>query len=251
MEVKNLLISNDFKVIKSNETPYSAFFIQEHILKTIQQYVLPNKKRNMAFESSRDAILIICNHQNPSGTIESTSTLFLYTIIEKELDGYNIMFTNWLDWINTIGSSMEQSHEVLNGIKKVNIKKPLWTKTSPASVLKALYPLIYFTPKKLQNKVNGYNLFETVSSMDPRNADLNKDYSRNFYSKVGTSLKQDFNIYDYQTTKSNLVDKLTVSLPKIGTVLLKSELSNPVNSILIKRNLALDNLIKLSLNQRK
>lgn len=135
--------------------------------------------------------LLFKNHKSKS----NINTLqVIYLNVTKNTNTYNIKFVNWLNWLNKLYNSSENAY---NLITKMNNKDLLdFNKLSDIYAFNALYPLLMHIPLNHINNISGTAFYDILRNfINRKNNDvINKDYARNVYSRLKTSIREETGI---------------------------------------------------------
>ncbi len=140
------------------------------------------------------SFIIFCNI-NMNKTKKQDSMIILYAVVTREEQYYSIKIVNWLNWIHYITNSLEHAYEAMYNFNNIT-NKTKFKQISDVYCYKALYPLITYIPHKYSNSVSQSSLFEIMRVFFKQREDnkYSKDYARNVYSRIRTSLKQELNM---------------------------------------------------------
>ena len=132
---------------------------------------------------------------------ENNALLIMYAVVQKNDNCYTVRVINWLNWLHGISSSLENSYSLISKFNN-NTKQTDFTSLSDAACYKALYPLLTYLPNKLSNGVTPISLFEIMRVfVKQREINFSRDYARNIYSRVRTSLRK-----EYGHNNTNVID---------------------------------------------
>ena len=135
---------------------------------------------------------ILFYNSKVNNSTENNALAVFYIVVEKHDDNYKLRLVNWLNWIHCIGGSLESSYSL---IMKFNdsTKHRAFKNVSDAGCFKALYPLLTYLPNKSSNGVTSISLFEIMRVfVKLRNKTFTRDYARNVYSRIRTSIKMEY-----------------------------------------------------------
>lgn len=127
-------------------------------------------------------------------TIDLKSHLFFFYISYEYKDGYyNAVIINWLNWINSIATSLHEGYKIIRNLNKNGIAGNL-LESSDIHSFKALTPLLSINSNIYQNtsSISPYQIYDILHPFinNRRNEDFTKDYLRNTLSRLKTSLKE-------------------------------------------------------------
>lgn len=129
--------------------------------------------------------------QNNDGTI------ILYTNVTKTATHYNVIMTNWLNWIHNINGSLECGY---NSVESLNNQKTQseFERLSDIACYKALSPLLSHTPRKLMANVCSEKLYEIMRLfVKKRSFHYSKDFGRDVYSRLRTNIRKDLGLISH------------------------------------------------------
>ena len=159
--------------------------------------------------------------------------LMMYVVIDKSTDDYIVIFTNWLNWLHNISSSLENSYLSMSKFND-SLKQNDFNNISDAACYKALYPLLTYIPNKLSNGVSQISLYEVMRVfMQLRDMHYSRDYSRNISSRIRTSLKKDYG-HAHSYAIDIIKDQSLVNINFDGEIMipntiLSNNIINPIN----------------------
>ena len=106
----------------------------------------------------------------------------------------NLLYANWLDWIHKISQSMNNGYNMMKDTN--NLHKDNLTTKSDIHCFKALFPLLMHMPHNYINNISTmafYDIFRIFCNRRD-NDTITKDYARNIYSRLKTSIHEEFNL---------------------------------------------------------
>lgn len=203
LKVAKLTLSLDFSLLDFNHT-FTQLFTRAYPdsnnidsayanMSTLTDLISYDDLSSIRLDKSQSFMLLRNNTINNAK--QNNALLFLYAIVEKSTRGYSIRLVNWLNWIHNIHASLEHSYSFVSELNNT-VEKDDFAQISDASCFKAFYPLVTYVPDKFRSGINRGVLFDIMHLFVKQRHDdkLTKDYQRNVYSRVRTSLKKDFNL---------------------------------------------------------
>ena len=137
------------------------------------------------------------NHQDQSGLIITNDSkrenvgMYYFKLFDKDK---TLIYVNWLNWIHKIAHSIDKSY---NLIKDVNNKyENHIIQKSDINCFLGLYPLLMHLPHNHVGNISTmsfYDIFRIFCNRKDNNH-ISKDYSRNIYSRLKTSVNEEFNL---------------------------------------------------------
>lgn len=112
----------------------------------------------------------------------------------KFFDNSKLIYVNWLNWIHQISDSINNSY---NLIKKVNDNyKDHIVHKSDIHCFSGLYPLLMHLPHNYIGNISTMSFYDIFRIFCNRkdNDRISKDYSRNVYSRLKTSINEEFHV---------------------------------------------------------
>jgi hypothetical protein len=106
----------------------------------------------------------------------------------------NLVYVNWLDWIHKISQSMNSGYQLIKDLN--NKHKDDIISKSDIHCFNGLYPLLMHIPHNYIGNISTlafYDIFRIFCNRRD-NDTISKDYSRNVYSRLKTSINEEFNL---------------------------------------------------------
>ena len=152
-------------------------------------------------------------------TTEDNAISLFYVIVEKNDNSYRICLTNWLNWIHNINASLDSGYSMMSKFNDT-FNKTDFNRISDSACYKALYPLLTFLPKQSSTVVGQMNLFKIMRVfVKLREINYSRDYARNVYSRIRTSLKKEYG-YDYTDAIDLIKNKEMLNINYNGEILI-------------------------------
>ena len=151
------------------------------------QVNLTNELYNINLENN--SVLLIRNAPLPTS---QDFLNFLYIRITKQENLYQLKITNWLNWLHQLYTSMDAGYSLMTNINNSH-NNLILEKISDIYCFNALYPLLMHMPRKHISCIDSsafYDVFRIFVNRKNNN-EVSKDYSRNIYSRLKTSIKEE------------------------------------------------------------
>jgi hypothetical protein len=105
-----------------------------------------------------------------------------------------LIYVNWLNWIHKISSSLDGSYNIIKNVND-NYKDHLIHKSDIHCFI-GLYPLLMHLPNNYIGNISTMSFYDIFRIFCNRkdNEYISKDYSRNIYSRLKTSINEEFNL---------------------------------------------------------
>ena len=162
---------------------------------------------------------IIFYNTKVNHALENNALSIFYAVIEKSDISYTVHLTNWLNWLHNISASLENSYALMSEFNN-NVRHKDFGAISDASCYKALYPLLAYLPNRLSSGVASISLFQIMRVfVKLRDINYTRDYARNIYSRVRTSLKKEYG-YNYTDAIDLIKDNELVKINFDGDILI-------------------------------
>ena len=142
--------------------------------------------------------------------------LLIYVKVSRIHDEYYFEMVNWIAWLQHIHKSLENGYLCISEFNNNKYSKNFRT-ISDIYCLKALHPLLSHIPSQYFEFINQNSLYNVMRSFIKlrknkivRENKRPKDFARNVYSRIHTSIKEEFGILHYNYSLGVFLDKSVV-----------------------------------------
>ena len=183
-------------IIDFNQNFSTLFDVPKETKLSLLSYFNLNKNFLYQIKLGDRKSFILFYNTKINNAVENNALMLMYAVVVKSDNYYTVHFTNWLNWIHGISGSLENSYSLITEFND-NTKKTEFTTISDAACFKALYPLLSYLPNKSSNGISQASLFDILRVfVRLRETNFSRDYARNVYSRVRTSLRKEYG-HDY------------------------------------------------------
>ncbi|MFN7093941.1 MAG: hypothetical protein ACK4M7_01120 [Burkholderiales bacterium] len=203
MKVLYLRLDFNYAILNHNEEFIKFFDIKAMpVINKPLNKVLPisNPKayaiiKKLRFSETQSVIVL--RNQILNNLIESNALFMLYVSIQKEENSYSIKIVNWLNWLHNLYKSKENNYNFAGNLNHEEYKDK-FRKISDVCCFKALFPLLMHTPFKFGGAIHSNTLYDILHIFVNKRKDnaYTKDYSRNVYSRLKTTLRKEYGLID-------------------------------------------------------
>jgi hypothetical protein len=170
--------------------------------------------------------------------------LVIYLNVRKVANEYYFEMVNWITWLHYIHQSLDGGYSCINKFHdsgQINHFKEI----SDIYCLKALHPLLLHIPNQHFEFINGHSLYNVMRNFIKSHKNKKtKDYSRNAYSRINTSIKEEFGIIHYHHSLGLFLNKPIVDCIRNGEMCIPNTSLHNELLIPINRDYLLEHLIK-------
>ena len=222
---------------------FEITYYNKNFLNLCSQNKLPNNDLEKFFNLPDINIFsIIKNSDNKnylafinSNNDHKCALLLMYMNITKTDNGYKIYLVNWINWIHSLYDSLNNGYNFLSEFNaQDNTNK--FTKISDIYCFKVFQPILSLIPiKKLRISLKSdslYSIFNSFINLRNKNKEKAsfKDYNRNVYSRLNTSIKKEFGVKYNHDTLGNFIKKINLCINENITdmFILNTELKNNI-----------------------
>ena len=166
----------------------------------------------------KKSFILFCNTKINDAS-QKNALLLMYVVVEKSNCYYTIHLTNWLNWIHGIAGSLENGFLFISKFNDISNQKDFNT-ISDAACYKAFSPLLSYLPNKYRNGTTQFSLFEVMRVfVKLREMNFSRDYARNIYSRIRTSLKKEYG-HNYNDAVDLIKNEELVNINFDGEILI-------------------------------
>ncbi|MFN8769429.1 MAG: hypothetical protein ACK5Z5_02285 [Neisseriaceae bacterium] len=170
---------------------------------------------------------------------------YFYIYIKKNNNSYLLQFTNWLNWVDNLYTSLNYSYNKMTELNDdVNIQIEY---SSDIHAFNALFPLLMHKPLNFIKQINTHAFFGILRKfINRRDTDIiSKDYVQHTYRRLETSIKEQTGMSNIEITEI-MKQREILSFRHMGQIY--------IPNTKIKKNILItdysDNLLNLFLNNQ-